>query len=80
MPELKGDNLLLPLSRIDLQQCAEKLLYMRQRHRNTMSQSNSMDLWELANVMSIVFLKHIKKREEGVVAWQLKDIPLSLTT
>lgn len=37
-----------------------------------MSQSNSMDLWELANVMSIVFLKHIKKREEGVVAWQLK--------
>lgn len=30
-----------------------------------------MDLWELANVTSIVFLKHIKKRKEGVVAWQV---------
>lgn len=41
---------------------------MRQRYRNTMSLSNGMDLWELANVTSIVFLKYIKKREEGMVA------------
>lgn len=65
---MRVDNLLLPLSRIDLQQYAEKPLDMRQRYRNTMSLSNSMDLWALANVTSTVFLKHIKKREEGVVA------------